>query len=210
MFNLEEQESVEALKAWWKRHGNAVVLALTVLVAAVAGIQGWRYYQQSQARQAAALYNALQGTLATGSAERVREVAGQIIQKYPRTGYAPRAALISAKANYQAGDAKSAKAQLQWAAEHAAEAPLRDVARLQLASILLDQKDFQGALKWLEAKHGAAFNALYDDLKGDVLVAQGKPEQARAAYRTALQGTAEDSPYRKLIQVKLDALGEGK
>lgn len=210
MFNLEEQESVEALKAWWKRHGNAVVLALTVLVAAVVGIQGWRYYQHSQARQAAALYNALQSTLATGSPETVREVAGQIIQKFPRTGYAPRAALISAKVNYQAGDAKSAKAQLQWAAEHAAEAPLRDVARLQLASILLDQKDFQGALKWLEAKHDSAFDALFDDLRGDVLVAQGKPEQARAAYRAALQGTAENSPYRKLIQIKLDALGEGK
>lgn len=210
MFDLEEQEKVDALKTWWKRHGNTAALAVTVLAAAVVGIQGWRYYQSNQTRQAAALYDALQGTMQAGNAENIRSVAGQLLEKYPRTGYAARAALISAKANYEAGDAKSARAQLQWAVEHAEEAPLRDMARLQLAGILLDEKHYDGALQLLNAEHGAAYGALYDDLKGDVLVAQGKPDQARAPYLAALQKLGEKSPYRKLVQIKLDALGEAK
>ena len=55
-------------------------------------------------------------------------------------------------------------------------------------------------------RHGA----LYADLKGDVLVAQNKPADARAAYQLALDKSEPKSTYRALIQVKLDALGSAK
>lgn len=210
MFNLEEQEQVETLKAWWKRYGMAVSLAVVVSAAAVSGVQGWRYYQRNQAYQASALYDVLQNAAQSGTTEDIREVAGQLMEKYPRTPYAARAALISAKANFAAGNVKSAKAQLQWTMDHAGEAALRDVSRLQLAAILLDEKHYDAALGLLNAKHGAAYAALYDDLKGDVRVAQGKVDQARAAYRAALRKMDPKAPSRGLIQMKLDALGEGK
>jgi predicted negative regulator of RcsB-dependent stress response len=51
---------------------------------------------------------------------------------------------------------------------------------------------------------------LYADLRGDILVAKGSPAQARAAYQSALEKTEVGSPYRNLIQIKIDSLGQVK
>ncbi|MGH8710706.1 MAG: tetratricopeptide repeat protein, partial [Burkholderiales bacterium] len=114
---------------------------------------------------------------------------------------------IAAKINYQAGDAQSAKAQLQWVIDHAAEDELQDIARLRLAGMLVDEKNYAQALQLLEAKHNLSYDAFYLDLKGDVLVAQGKFAEARSAYQAALSKADKKSTYRDLIQIKLDALG---
>src|SRR5574340_1660282 len=91
MHDLEEQERIDALKDWWKRHGNAVTLALVVFAAAVVGVQGWKYYQKTRLHEAAALYSVLQEVAGAGNAKKIREVAGQLIDKYPATPYAARA-----------------------------------------------------------------------------------------------------------------------
>ena len=106
------------------------------------------------------------------------------------------------------GDAKSAKAQLQWVIEHAKEEGARDIAQLRLAGILLDEKSYEEAMKTLGASHEKAFDGLFFDLKGDVLTAQGKMADARVAYRAALEKTDEKSAYRQVVQMKLDGLGE--
>jgi len=207
-YDLEEQEKVDELKAWWKKNGTTVMLAVAVFAAVVAGIQGWRVYQHKQQRQAAMAYEAVQNGVQSKDAKRIRDAAGPLIEKYPGTPYASRAALLAAGANYESGDAKSAKAQLQWAIEHSKEEGVRDIARLRLVGILLDEKTYEEAMKTLEASHGKAFDGLYFDLKGDVLAAQGKMADARVAYKSALEKTGEKSAYRQVVQMKLDGLGE--
>ena len=207
MFDLQEQEQIDELKAWWKENKRVVILIATAFILAAAGVQAWRYYQQSQAQQAAELYSTLQQLVPENNAKKISEAAATIIEKFSSTAYAPRAALIAAKINYQAGVAQSAKAQLQWVIEHAAEDELQDIARLRLAGMLLDEKNYTQALQLLEAKHNPAYDAFYLDLKGDVLVAQGKPAEARGAYQAALSKADKKSTYRDLIQIKLDALG---
>lgn len=206
-YDLEEQEQLDAIKAWWTQHGTTVLLSVAVFVAIVAGTQGWRYYQNKQTVQAAGLYEMLQGAADNRDVKKVREVAGQLIEQYPRTAYATRAALLAAKSNHDSGDAKSAKAQLQWALDHASSDEIRDAARLRLAGVLLDEKNHGEALKLLEAKHGAAFDGLYADLKGDVLLASGKSAEALASYKLALEKIDPASAYRGLVQMKLDGLG---
>jgi len=206
-YDLEEQEQLDAIKAWWTQHGTTVLLSIAVFVAIVAGTQGWRYYQNKQTVQAAGLYEMLQGAADAHDVKKVREVAGQLIEQYPRTAYATRAALLAAKSNHDSGDAKSAKAQLQWALDHAGSDEIRDAARLRLAGVLLDEKNHGEALKLLEAKHGAAFDGLYADLKGDVLLASGKSAEALASYKLALEKIDPASAYRGLVQMKLDGLG---
>lgn len=206
-YDLEEQEQLDVLKDWWKRNGATVLLAVGVFAAAVAGMQGWRYYQKNQQQQAAMVYEAVQIGAQSRDVKRIRDAAGQLIEKYPGTPYAARAALLAAGANLESGDAKSAKAQLQWVTEHAKEEGARDIARLRLAGILLDEKDYAGATKQLESKHEKAFAGLFADLKGDVLAAQGKTAEARAAYQAALEKMDEKSAYRQVVQMKLDGLG---
>jgi len=141
----------------------------------------------------------------------VRESAGAVLEQFPRTTYAAMAALVSAKAHFQGGDLKTAHAQLAWVAENAKDEALQDIARLRLASVMLDEKAHDDALKLLDAKHGAAFDAQYLATRGDILVAQGKKEEAGNAYKAALEkADAKDAGQRAYIQLRLDALGTAK
>ncbi|HQR50284.1 MAG TPA: tetratricopeptide repeat protein [Methylophilaceae bacterium] len=205
-YDLEEQEQLDELKAWWKRHGNTVMLGLGLALAAFAAYQGWKAYQHRQSLQASAQYDALT-QLEEKDIKGIRSISGQIIEKYAGTPYAVRAALIAAKANYAANDAKSAKAQLEWAMGHAKEDALRAVAQLQLAAIQFDEKQYDAALKTLGEKHDAGFDGLFADLKGDILAAQGKKAEAKAAYAEALTKLDAGGDYRHHTEHKLDALG---
>lgn len=206
--DLEEQEQVDALKAWWKQYGNMAVAAAVLFTVAVAGYRGWEWYSAKQTQEAAALFDGLRQQLAGNDSKRIREVAGQIIDKYPRTVYAVDAAMVAAKVNFDTGDMKSAKAQYQWVMDHAKQAQSRDLARLRLATILLDEKAWDESLKLTNAAHAAAFDPLYNDLKGDALSLQGKAAEARAAYQAALDKLPKESAFRGYVQIKLDALGE--
>jgi len=208
--DLQEQEQLDALKAWWKENGNRLLGALLIVVVAMGGWRGWQYYQQEQSGEAATLYAEFTKQLDSGDAKRVNDVAAIMMGQYAASGYAPRAALLAAQVNEQVNELARARTQLQWVIEHAAEDGLKDVARLRLAAVLLDEKNYTEAMKQLEARHPASFDGLYADLRGDVLSAQGKIEEARSAYKLAYEKTEAKGMYRSLIQVKMDALGEAK
>ncbi len=209
-YDLEEQEQLAALKAWWKDHGNGVIAIATLVLAAVAAWNGWNWYQRTQAAQAGALYDTLQKAARGNDVKAARDAAGSILENYPRTIYAPLAALISAKIQFQAGDLKTARAQLEWVVDHASSDEIRSIARLRLANVLLDDNAPEVALKVLEAKLEPSFEALYASQRGDILAAQKKIAEARAAYRTALEKSAPDNgALRETLRLKLDALGGG-
>jgi predicted negative regulator of RcsB-dependent stress response len=208
--DLQEQEQLEALKAWWKDNGSFVLGTLLVVVVAKGGWRGWQYYQNKQSTEAATLYAEFTRQLQSNDAKRVNDAAAAVMEKYSGTAYASRAALMAAQVNEYGKDIARAKTQLQWAIEHAGEATLKDVAHLRLAAILLDEQAYDDAMKLLNAAHPDSFNGLYADLKGDVLSAQGKTDEARTAYKLAYEKTDAKSMYRNLIQMKMDALGVAK
>lgn len=206
--DLEEQEQVAALKAWWKDYGNLVAAGVAACALSVAGWQGWRYYQSSQATAAVTLYEQLDRAEHAGDHKKVRDIAAEITGKYAATAYGAFAALSAARASFSTGDLAGAKSQLQWVIDNAKDDEIRDVARLRLAGVLLDEKNMDEALKLVEVKPGESMTGLYADLKGDILFAQGKRAEARSAYQLALDRSEAGSPYRATLQLKLDALGE--
>ena len=208
--DLQEQEQLDTLKAWWTENGSRLLGALLVVVVAMGGWRGWQYYQNQQSSEAATLYAGFVRQLESGDVKRINDAATVVMGSYASSGYASRAALLAAQVNEQGKEAARAKTQLQWVIDHAAEAGLKDVARLRLAAALLDEKNYAEAMKLLEAKHPASFDGLYADLRGDVLSAQGKTDEARSAYKLAYEKTDAKSMYRNLIQMKMDALGEAK
>src|SRR5688572_16669921 len=209
-YDLEEQEQIDALKGWWADNGKLVMLAVTACLLTIAGFQGWRYYKTLQIERAATLFVQLEQAEQGNQHKTVREIAAQIIDKHGSTQYAGMAALSAAKAGVLTGELEDARKNLQWAMDKAREEEMRDVARLRLAGILLDDKKYDDALKLLSTKPVDAYAALYADLRGDVLTAQGKTAEARAAYQVALDKSDANSQYRRLIELKLDALGEAK
>ena len=205
--DLEEQEQVAELKAWWQQHGNLIVAVIVAAALAFAGWQGWRWYQATQAAEAAALYDTLARGAQGGDAKVVRDAAGSLLEHYPRTLYASMGALVAARFHFDRGDLKSARAQLQWAAERSRSDEFRDLARLRLAAVLMDEKAYDEALKLLEEKHAAAYDAQYAALRGDILLAKNQPADARAAYKLALEKATGDGPFRESVRMRLEALG---
>jgi predicted negative regulator of RcsB-dependent stress response len=208
-YDLEEQEQIDALKAWWKQNARLVTVALLAAALAAAGVSGWRWYHQRQNEQASALYASVEKALRASDAKQVRELCAQLMERYPRTAYGPMAALVAAKVNFDAGDLKSAGGQLEWAAARARDDETAAVARLRLAAVRLDEQRYDEALALLGQKRPESFDGLYADLRGDVLVGQGKLDEARAAYRQALEKLPPDSGFRLMVQAKLDGIGGG-
>ncbi|MGQ0579952.1 MAG: YfgM family protein [Betaproteobacteria bacterium] len=208
--DLEEQEQLDALKQFWKQYGALIITLALLALAAFVGVKGWNSYQRGQSEQASVLFGKLEEAVRKNDVSQVGSLGAQIIDKYGRTGYAPMAALLLARTSHDNGDAATAATRLQWAIDNAKDDEIAALARLRLASIRLDEKKHDEALALLEAKHAEAFVPLYADLRGDILAAQGKPAEARAAYETALGKSLLNSNYRNVVQIKLDALGPAK
>jgi len=96
---------------------------------------------------------------------------------------------------------------LQWAIDKAKDEEFRHVARVRLAGLMIDEKSFDQAQTLLAVKAPDKYQPLYDDRRGDLLVAQEKLSEARTAYKQALDRMGPSSPLRGLVQLKLDALG---
>lgn len=205
-YDLQEQEQLATFKAWWDKYGNFILTVVTLVLFAFAAYNGWRWYERNQAGQAAAVYEQFLKALAARDGARSKELAGTIIEQYGRTVYAPMAALHAAKAYHEVGDLNAAKAQLVWVIEKSGRSEYVPIARVRLAGVLLDEKAYDEALKTLSGEVPAAHAVAFADRRGDILVAQNRIEEARAAYREALAKADAQHPLRALIQLKLDAL----
>ncbi|SOD39809.1 tetratricopeptide repeat protein [Nitrosovibrio sp. Nv4] len=205
-YNPEEQENIEELKSWWSTYGTLVIVVIAAFVTGIGGTQAWNYYQRQQVEQAAELYDSLLQVQGGGDPKKISDAAGLLMEGFSGSGYASRAALISARASLDAGDLQTAKGRLQWVLDNSKEDELKDLVRLHLAAVLLDEKKYDEALRMLETRHGESFDGLYADLKGDVLTAAGKVTEARAAYQMALAKMGGKGTYHNIVQIKLDAL----
>lgn len=205
--DLEEQEQLEQLKAFWKRWGNPITWLLTLALVAYAGWTGWNYWQRTEAAKAAAMFGELQR--ATQAADLGKSVAvfGNLKQDYAGTGYAAQAALLTAKLQLDKEKADDARATLTWAAANAKGDAYRDLARLRLAALQMDAKQFDEAGKTLDAVKSADFAALVADRRGDLALLQNKPDVAKTEFKKAYDGLDKQLDYRRLLEVKLASLG---
>lgn len=222
-YDLEEQEQLETLKAWWKQYGNLITSVVIAASVAALAYQGWNWYQRNQAAKSAAVYETLQRAVAGKDAQRIKAAVGELVQNYGGTAYASMGALLAARNAAEAGDLKTAQTQLQWVVDHG-KTELQEIARLRLVAVLLDQQAYDAASRLLEATPSAAFAARYAEAKGDVLLAQGKRAEAQVAYQSAMTKIEENAKNlpesgqqaqfngtaKQVLQQKIDALGESK
>ncbi|MBL8310873.1 MAG: tetratricopeptide repeat protein [Burkholderiales bacterium] len=205
-YDLDEQEKLGDLKAWWAQYGNYVTAIFVVAALAIAGAQGWKWWQNKQSVEASTLYFALSEAAGKNEMPKLKDALAQLLEKYAGTAYAPRGALLAAKASFDAGDLASAKTQLDWVVANSKEDELKSIARLRLATVLLDQKQYDAALAALDGKHSESFAGLFLDMKGDVFALQGKTADAKTAYEAALAKLDPKGGQKQYTQLKLDSV----
>jgi predicted negative regulator of RcsB-dependent stress response len=206
--DLQEQEQLEDLKHFWKQYGNLITWTLILALGAFAAWNGWQWWQRDQAVKAGAMYDELERAAQGGEAQRAAQVFGELKDRYPRTAAAEQGGLLAAKAQFDKGQPDGARAALAWVADNAIEPEYKTIARLRLAGLMMDAKQYDEALKQLDAvKDDKAFEALVSDRRGDLLMALGKRDDARAAYQAAWKAMDPKVEYRRLIDAKLTALG---
>jgi predicted negative regulator of RcsB-dependent stress response len=213
VYDLEEQEQLAELKAWWAQWGNLITGVVAAVAVASVGWQGWQWYQRSQSAQAGALYAMVQKAASEDDVAGVRQATGQIIENHGRSAYASLAAMVSAQMQAAAGDRENAALALEWVMDNADLAVTRDIARLRLAAVKLDMGDAAAAEALLAEAPAAALTVRHEDLRGDVLAAAGKIDAARAAYDKALAAADADlvagDRSSEIIRLKRDALAGG-
>jgi predicted negative regulator of RcsB-dependent stress response len=205
--DLEEQEQLAELKHFWKRYGNIISWVLIVVFGAVAAWNGYQYWQRSQAAQAAVMYDEVERAAVAGDVAKLERALGDMKERFGRTAYAEQAALLAARIYHDKGNLDAAKGALAWVAGKASDDGYQAVARLRLSGMLFEAKAYDEALQQLVAPMPSDFNALAADRRGDILLAQGKKAEAKAQYEAAYKGLDERSDYRRIIEVKLNALG---
>jgi predicted negative regulator of RcsB-dependent stress response len=205
--DLEEQEQIDQLKAFWARYGNLISGLLVVALLAYAGWNGWNWWQRDQAAKSGAMYDELDKAARASDADKVARVFTDMKERYPRTAFTQQAALLAAKVQMDKGQADAAIASLNWASTNALEDEYRTIARLRLSGVYLDQEKYDEALKQLEGANIKPFEPLVADRRGDILAAQGKVDEAKAAYQQAFAGLEATTEYRRLVEAKLVALG---
>ncbi len=205
--DLQEQEQIDALKAFWTKYGNAVTWVLIVVLGAYAAWNGWQYWQRDQGLKAGAMFDELDRAASAGDAERAGRVFADLRERFPRTAFAQQGGLLASKAQFDKGQVDAARASLVWVADNGIEEEMRTVARLRLAALQAEAKQYDEALKTLAAANNPGFEALAADRRGDVLLAQGKTADAVSAYQAAYRALGVKSDYRRLVDAKLTALG---
>lgn len=205
--DLEEQEQLDQIKHFWAKYGNAITWVLIAVFGSMAAWNGWNYWQRSQAAKASALYDELQRVASGRDAEKIERAFNDMKAGFGSTTYAAQAAMLAGKALYEAKKPDAARAALTWAMNDASDPAYQGLARLRLAGLEFDAKAYDQALKLLDVALPKALEPLAQDRKADVLLAQGKADDAKALYLLAWKNMPDRMEYRQLVEVKLASLG---
>jgi predicted negative regulator of RcsB-dependent stress response len=206
--DLEEQEQLDELKHFWKRWGDVITWALIVVLGAYAAWTAWQSWSTRQAAQAAALYDTVERAAILGDVALLERAVADIEDKYASTTYAQQSAMLAARIFSDKDNGTAARKQLQWLIDHGSDEAYQALARLRLAALLMQAQSFDEARKLLTAKVPEAFAPLVADRLGDLASMQKQPAQAVEHYLQAWQGMEPNTEYRRLVAVKLAALGK--
>ncbi len=210
-----EEEQVQAIKDWWKNNGSSLLIGVGAALAIVFGWQAWQnqqiQYRTQAANQFAELMNAYTSQDGEERSETVAFIAGKLKEDYSDSAYAVYGSLILAKQQLMNNDdAAAAIETLTWAnGQVEASSPLALIIQQRLATAQFDSEQYDEALKTIEAaKNADSFDAIFAELKGDILLAKGDSKAAKEAYLKARELSQQGRSG--VLELKLADLGVGE
>ena len=208
-YDLQEQESLDELKAWWEKWGNLVLSVITVVCLAFAGYNGMKWWQRHQAQEAGLAYSSLQTAIMQQSeVSSVEKIVDALIEDAGSTVYGPMGALSASRYLESKGEAAKAQELLHWVVTESDRIEYQTVARVRLAGFLIDDKKYEEAVSMLSAALPTDRQiALVNDRLGDAYFAKGDIVNARRVWQEALKHPI-DPALMGFVQLKLQALPE--
>lgn len=206
MSTYTEQEELDRLKDWWKSYGGALIAGVVIGVLVLVGTKYWSQFKEEALQEASGIYHQMLQDIRAGKLQPGRDAGRKLVDDYRRTPYAGMAALMLAKLSYDAGDAAAAREHLRWATNNAADDATVHAARLRLARLMAAAGENAPALALLDVPGTDGFDVEYAELRGDLLTALGRTDDARRAYTEALKYAGE-TPYKQILTIKRDGLG---
>jgi len=201
-----EEQQVEAIKKWWKENGKLVIAGILLGIAVIISWRSYDDYKKNHAEYAGNVYDSIMQTVATSqNTDDLQIKVNELLAEYSDTPYASLSALILAKKQAMSGDLVQAQQQLEWVVGNSTQEELRHIARLRLTRLLFSDKQYDVALKLVSVDYPQSFAVMYEELKGDIYVAQGEPDQARVAYDKAILNSGLQAG--KWLKLKRDDLG---
>jgi predicted negative regulator of RcsB-dependent stress response len=205
-YDIEQQESLANFKGWLEDNAKSIIGAIVMVAVVWGGTSAWHWYRDNQASAASVAYDQYLHALESKDKDQAGKALQSLKDAHGSSAIASLAALTQAKLNLDAGDLAGAKAQLQFVIDKDVSHEFSLLARVRLAGILLDEKAYDAALNVLPGDPPAALAAEVSDRRGDILFAQGKINESRAAYAKALEQVPAQSPLKAMIETKLEAL----
>ncbi len=200
-----EEERLEQIKEWWKEYRWTIIGGTALGIGVIGGWTGWTEYTTAQQESASSLYQEVSvAVVAENDYEGARQAAEQLLDEHRSTGYAGKALLLLARASYESGDRDQTRQYLQQAMDQAAEEATVHVARIRLAKLMIDESEYQDAMKLLDVKDTTGFESHYLELKGDAHRALGQIKEAHEAYQESMDALAPGSQYRSILALKLN------
>lgn len=208
MSHYDDEDQAQRLKQWWKENWKALAAGLLL---GLGGIIGWDQYKahgQAKSAEASKMFEDLKTALAADKAEDANAIADKLKTDFASTPYAAQALLRVAQHAVEKSRFDEALPPLAWVAENAEDETLRPLARLRQARVLAQQGKFDEAIKLLDADTGKSYTALTEELRGDILLAQGNRKAARDSFEKALTASGETAANRETLQRKIDDLAD--
>ena len=199
---LSEKEQVERLRQWWRDNGWFLIGGAALGGLALLGWNQYWAYQARGAEQAGAAYESIQQAIAAPNLEQASTLLKQMRVDYPSAAYTHQAGMAVARAELIT-DPQRAADDLRYAMEHSKDTELAMIARLRLARVLAYREQYPDALAILTVDKAGKFAGRINEIRGDIFVAQGKVEEARAAYLAAMVSSGAEVLDRSFLQMKL-------
>jgi predicted negative regulator of RcsB-dependent stress response len=205
---MNDDDRVLVLRRWWEGNGTSLIVMLVVVIG---GVIGWRWYNdyaQTRDEAASATYQRyLEARQRDAKPEEVATILATLDNDFRATVYRVFTLFYRAHDAADAANFTKAAEYLDTAVKDAKDDGLRDIARLRLARLQVQAGNADAALETLRKIGGSGFRSYVAELKGDILIGQNKPDEAREAYQAAAAAADKNEP-QPVLEMKINDLAK--
>lgn len=202
-----EEQQLDALKQWFKKHGNKITWALIAIFSVIAAVRYFYHHKSVVGEQASENYVSLMMAFEQNDQTTLKSKAELLIKDYPQSPYASLAALVVAHQAVKDKDMKNAQEGYEWVINNGKQADFQALARARLMRLLIAENKPDEALKLFDEKKARGYLPLIAEMKGDILLKKNDQQGAISAYKLALESAKEEGMVGPLLKMKLEELG---